>query len=143
VEITLCDVGEAASLFFMCVVSAISQRTASWWQRYKDPSFQSFPLRSYSAAACSRTWKSMSLNASDIEVRVYVFRFVTPFQNTNQQTKVSSLCSLRGTRKRRIRVCSIFGGTEFITEENKKDYVAKVSKSVSVRPADQCSLETT
>jgi hypothetical protein len=30
VEITLCDVGDAASLFFMCVMSAISQRTASW-----------------------------------------------------------------------------------------------------------------
>jgi hypothetical protein len=30
VEITLCDMGEAASLFFMCDMSAISQRTSSW-----------------------------------------------------------------------------------------------------------------
>lgn len=110
VEITLCDVGDAASLFFMCVMSAISQRTASWWQRYKGPSLQSFPLRSYSAAAFSRTWKSMSLNASDIEVTVHVFRFVTPFQNINQEINVSGLCSLKGIRKGRIRVLSIFGG---------------------------------
>jgi len=85
----------------------------------------------------------MSVNASDIEVTVHVFRFVTPFKNINQQMNVSSLCSLRGTRKRKIRVWSIFGGTIFITEENIKDYVVKVSKAVSVRPADQCSLEAT
>lgn len=143
VEITLFDVGEAASLFVMCVMSAISQHTASWLQRYTDPSFQSFPLRSHSAAACSRAWKSMSLNASDIEVTVHVFRFVTPFQNIKQQMNVSSLFPLRGIRKRRIRLCSIFGGIVFIREEYIKDYVAKVSKAVSVWPSYQCSLEAT
>jgi len=74
----------------------------------------------------------MSLNASDIEVTVHVFRFVTPFQNIKQQMNVSSLFPLRGIRKRRIRLCSIFGGIVFIREEYIKDYVAKVSKAVSV-----------
>jgi len=85
----------------------------------------------------------MSLSASNIEGTVHAFRFVTPFQNINQQMNVSSLCSLKGTRKRRIRVWSIFAGIVFITEENVKDYISKVSKAVSVRPAAQCSLEAT
>jgi len=40
-------------------------------------------------------------------------------------------------------VWSIFAGIVFITEENVKDYISKVSKAVSVRPAAQCSLEAT
>jgi hypothetical protein len=54
---------------------------------------------------------------------------------------VSMLCSLRGRRKRRIRLWRTFGEIVFITEEYKNYYIAEISKAVSARPSDQGSLE--
>ena len=84
----------------------------------------------------------MYLYASNVEVTVHVFLVITQFQNINQQMNVSSLCSLRGTRKGRIRMWGIYGGIVFITEENRKCYVPEVSRALSAPSSEKRTLET-